>query len=283
MSLLFVVTSGFAQDNSRESLSEDEIQNNRSKFIKLSFGMSNSLFRDFATSPLFYKGLVKNTGLAFERSSSTKEREFGFNFLAGNYKAIVSNHEAISETKSATLYYSKLVQSKRLSSKKMNFKLGALVFATGNLRGNHDLQNNGRGIESFHSLMGSAKMSFDVSRTELKEKKCLFIKYRLNPRKRVLSFRFNVGLINSFFRNGYAYGNQDGILQGGNQLEGYKFHLFAGQSYSTALDYTWYLKNHNAYRFTYQWNAYTTNEEINKFDMAHHVISWVFLFNTNNK
>jgi len=194
--LFFVVVAGFAQENLRESLSTEATGGSRSKYIKLSFGMSNSVFRDFATSPLFYRGIVRSQQLAFEANSDKMEREYGLNFLSGNYNAVFNENKATSQTQTMTFYYSQLFQLKRRSSKRRNFKVGALFFATGNLRGNLALQNNGRGLESFHSLMGSAKMSFDLSRTKSKEKKFLFIKCHLKPRKRVLSFRLNVGLIN---------------------------------------------------------------------------------------
>ena len=49
--------------------------------------------------------------------------------------------------------------------------------------------------------------------------------------------------------------NQKGVLNDGNFLKSYEFNAFSGARFSSALDYTVYLKNKNGIRLSYEWDA----------------------------
>ena len=123
----------------------------------------------------------------------------------------------------------------------------------------------------------------DVSRKEAKDKKLLFIKYHLKQRTRNLSFRLNVGLINSSFRNGFVYAGQSFILNEEKPFDDYQYKVFLGFRASSSLDYTIFLKNKNKIQLSYLWDAYKTGGDLDKFEMAHHTFKLTLLFNTNNK
>jgi len=281
--LLLTPFMSFSQTESTLKPSKKERRKNQPKFIGITAGISQSILRDFATSPLFYKGRTMYFSITRNKINDWREVDYGLIYYTGNYNAIFNKQTASSKISSASIYYSRLYRLNKLSSEAWNFKVGGEILATGNLRGNHSLQNNGRGIESFHSLLGSVKITRDLSRKETKDRKFLFFKYTLNPVKMNLAFRFNVGLVNSYYRNGFIYANQTDIKNGDKLLEGYKFHFFSGQILSSALDYTYYLKNKNALQISYIWRAYTTNENVNNFEMANHTLKFTLLFNTNNK
>jgi len=280
--LIIIPIIGFSQ-NKKQTLSKKEQRKERPTYISVTTGMSLSNFRDFATSPLVYNGVSGYISLSHIKSDQQRESEIGFSYSSGIYNNIFNNHSTISKVRTASIYYSKLYQLSKLSSEKLNVKIGGLFNTTGNFRINGDLNNNAYGFEFSPTLMGSVKITKDISRKEDKNKKFLFIKYKLKQKTRDLAFRFNVGLINSSFRNGFVYSGQSGIINEPNVFDDYQFKLFSGFRMSSALDYTVSLKNKNKIQLSYLWGAYKTGGDLDKFEMAHHTIKFTLLFNTNNK
>lgn len=203
--------------------------------------------------------------------------------MFGNYVSSFNNHTATSNVKTLSVSYSKLYQLNKLGSEKLNIKIGGLFNATGNVRINEALQNNAAGIEMFPTLFGSVKITKDISRKVSKNKKILFVKYKLKQKNRDLAFNLNIGLVNSSYRNGYAYSGQSGILNESQVLDGYEFKVFSGFRMSSALNYTVSLRNKNEIQLSYLLDAYKTGGDLDKFEMAHHTIKISLLFNTNNQ
>jgi hypothetical protein len=253
----------------------------RPTFINASVGINFSNFRDFATSPLIYSGTPKYIGLDYLKSDENRETELGISYSFGNYKVQVEKNSSVSNVNVISSFYSRLYQIPSLSNDAWNIKAGGLINVTGNIRSNPSFQNNAWGTELIATLFGSIKGTRDVSRTKQKDKKLLFVKYTLNPRKRNLSFRFNLGVINSSYRNGYVYTGQSSILNDPKMFDDYKFSMFSGFRMGTAIDYTIYLKNTNALRFSYVWDAYKTGGELDQYQMASHVLKFTLLFKTN--
>lgn len=287
--ILFSFTIGqiYAQDyqsqdpSSRTSVYEDtDIP--LSKYYGIGYGRNHSYFTDFATSPLSYAGVANQFSLARIKESYLREIEYGITYDLGTYRSDVNNHRTASNVKRVELVYSHLFRIGLLQSKGINTKVGILLASNANLRINESLLNNGVGIEMFGTLFGSIKLTKDISRKTEKNRRFLFWKYKLRPRKRTLSFRLNVGLVNSSFRNGYAYSGQSGILNSDKIFDEYELKL-SGFRIGSSLNYTRYLQNKNAVRFSYVWDAYKTGGKINIFQMAHHTLKITLLFNTNNK
>ncbi len=280
--LLLFSLMGFSQ-NEGGTLSNKEQRKNRPAYIGITMGLSYSNFRDFATSPLIYSGVQSHFGLSALKMDQQREVGYGLSFTFGNYTNTFNDHTAISSVKTFSYYYSKLYAYKKLSSEKLNVKIGGLFNATSNIRINESLQNNGFGFEMFPTLFGSIKITKDISRKVDKQKKFLFIKYRLRQKTRNLAFRLNVGLVNSTYRNGFVYSGQAGILNEATVLDHYQFKFFSGFRMGSVLDYTVFLKNKNKMQFSYLWDAYKTGGDLDKFEMGHHILKLTFLFNTNNK
>ncbi len=269
--------------NEEIHLSKKEIRKARPAYIGISLGINSSNFRDFATSPLFYSGWPIYIDGSWQRMDDKRESQMGVSYSFGNYSNFYNDHSASSKVKSVLIYYSQLYKISKLSCPKMNVKVGGLVNFSGNLRINSSLQNNAAGYEFIPTLLGSIKVIKDISRTEVKSKKFLFIKYKLKKRIRSLAFRLNLGIVNSSYRNGYAYIGQSAVLNDTKVFDAYQFNMFSGFRMSTALDYTVSLKNKNKLRLSYLWDAYKTGGDLDKFEMASHTLSFTFLFNTNNK
>jgi hypothetical protein len=203
--------------------------------------------------------------------------------LFGNYSISVGDENTSSKVNIYNFYYSRLYKFNKLGSDKWHIKLGGLYQLTYDYRTNEALQNFSYGSEFFSNIMASVKFEFDVSRKTGKDKKFLFIKYKTEPRKRNLSFRLNIGLVNSTYRNSYAYSGQSSILNEFKMFDNYEFKLFSGFRMGTELNYTIYLKNKNAIQLSYTWDAYKTGGDYDKLEVAHHIFGLTFLFNTNNK
>ena len=280
--LLLVPLVSFSQKES-SALSIKEQRKERPAYIGITSGLSFSNFRDFATSPLTYNGSPLYLSLSHIKVDKNRESEFEFSYAFGIYTKIFNFQFNASQVKTTSLYYSQLYRLNKLSSEQFNVKIGGQFNISRNIRVNESLWNNSVGAEVFPNLSGSIKIIKDISRKEDKDKRFLFLKYTLNQRTRNLAFRLNIGLINSSYRNGFAYTRQTIDLNGLNLYEGYQFKIFSGFRMSSSLDYTISLKNKNAFQLSYFWDAYKTGGNLDKFEMASHIFKFTFLFNTNNK
>lgn len=281
--LLLTPFVSFSQSDSTSNFSKKELRKDRPTYIGITMGLNSSNFRDFATSPLIYNGIQNYIALSRVKYNQKRESEIGLSYFFGKYENTFNEHLAISEVKIFSMYYSQLYRLNKLSSEKWNVKIGGLFHTTSNLRINESLQNNALGIEIFPTLFGSIKIGKDVSRKKAKDRKLLFIRYHLKERTRNLSFRLNLGLINSSFRNGFVYAGQSAILNEEKLFDDYQFKVFSGFRASSSLDYTISLKNKNKIQLSYLWDAYKTGGDLDKFEMAHHTLKLTLLFNTNNK
>lgn len=250
-------------------------------YLNLSGGMKAINFRDFATSPLTYSGINLFMSADYLKTGSRKETEFGISYSRGNSTSEGVTSIYSSSIQTGTLYYSMLYGINRINSEKWNFKAGGELNVTGNYRYNPSLNNNGLGYEVIGNVMGSVKITRDFSRKVEKEKKFLFISYTAKPKTKLLSFRLNVGVINSDYRNGYGYIGQSAVNNQPGLEKRYVYSIFSGYRLGSDLAYTIALKNNNAIRFSYLWDAYETGGPYEHYQMASHVLKFTLLFRLN--
>jgi hypothetical protein len=275
--ILIFFLPGPARCGPADSLGKEPVLNQ--PFRSLQFGMArtSSVFRDFATSPLFYRGRPTQFSLAWAKEEGKKERRFLVRYQSGRFSP---ENEEVKTPSSAThiaLQYSRLwyVGNRH----KTDLRVGAMMDLSGNLRINPALQNNAGGLEIFHTLFVSARLSRDLSRiTEKKGKILWLIPYRRIPRRRTLSFQLNAALMNNSFRNGYIYSNQANITNKPDIFYNYRFNAFSGYRMNTALEYAIFLGNGNAIRYSWIWEALQTGEEFNRFEMGFNAFQVAFLF-----
>ncbi len=274
----FFLMQAFGHAQNKAVTKESKI---RPGYVLLSAGVNLSKFRDFATSPLFYSGSSIYGEVGYLKKDLKREVDFGASYSYGRNFSLVDNNYALSQIQTFYGYYSRLYVIPNWSDSSWNMKAGGMINLAGNYRYNPRLQNNGVGYEGVGNILASMKVERDLSRTKPKDKKLLFIKYHLNPRKMNLGIRLNVGVVNSSYRNGYVYADQSSVINDPKMFSGYQFHMFSGFRMSSAIDYTISLNNQNAVRFSYVWDAYKTGGELDQFEMASHVFKFTLLFKTN--
>jgi len=218
-----------------DTLTKKQIRKNRPSYIILGTGINRVIFRDLATSPLFYKWIIPNFSLGYKKIDYKKEASFGINYSSGNHSHSIMN-SGTTKLWSLNLYYYKLYQIEKLSAEKWNYK---------------------------------------------KNKTIWFINIHRKPRKKELSYQLNIGLVNNYLRNGYAYLGQSEVINDFKLLDDYKFEILKGYRANSLINYTTYLKNSNALQFSYGWDVFSTgnNNKNNRFEMASHKIQFSLLFN----
>jgi hypothetical protein len=278
--LLAIPLIGFSQNKDPEKNTQ---QRTRPVYFGVSSGLAYSGFRDFATSPLTYNG--SPLYLSFDRlkADNKRESELLCSFMSGNYSKGYNSQFNTSRVKTVTLSYDQIFRLERLSSEGFSVKVGPTLQTTYCYRYNGSFSNNETGREVVMNLLGSVKITKDVSRRQEKDKRLIFFNYRLIPRSRVLSFRTNVGVLNTSYRNGFSYTGNIVDPKADNRYTGYQFKAISGFRMSASIDYTIYLKNKNAVQLSYAWDAYKTGGERDVFEMAHHIFKVTLLFNTNNR
>ncbi len=250
----------------------------RPAYLDISFGFNYSSFRDFGTSPLTYSGRPIYISLSHidmdERRASAITGSYSF----GTYKNTFNELPSVSKVNTISLNYLELFQLKHWSSQKFNLKVGGQFNSTMNLRNNEALFNNSEGVDLISTLFGTVKATIDLSRKEEVEKKFIFIRYKAKKQVRNLSFTMNIGLINSSYRNGFAYTSSSVPINNDDFFADYELNVFTGFRLNSALDYTIFLHNKNAIQFSYLWDAYRTGGHHDNFQMATHTLKCSLLF-----
>tara|TARA_R110002126_G_scaffold290356_1_gene447130 strand:- start:9118 stop:9945 length:828 start_codon:yes stop_codon:yes gene_type:complete len=265
--IISVLTSTLFLNAQNKELENSTLYNVHSKktFLEFSIGFSKASFSDFATSPLVYRGNPLNLMLAHTDVDTQRLSRFGVNYAFGNFSNDFNNQNSVSQFKSLILSYAELYAIGFLNSNRLNIKIGPHLNTSANFRENEQLFNGSKGIEIIGTLFGSINATFIINKNSLPIKE--------------LFFNADIGLINSAFRNGYAYVGQGAVLNNDDFFDGYQFSVFSGARFSTQLGYTSHLKNHNSIRISYLWDAYRTSNDINNFQMAYHTLRLTFLFN----
>lgn len=269
-----------SEQEPKQELTRKEAKKARPTYIGMGVGFNSSKFRDFATSPLFYRGLAKVITVSRLKYDDKFESNVELTYSFGNYTAKNGAEGITSSVKALFLDYSHLYKIERWSNDKWNIKAGGKLSTNTSLRVNPALQNNQLGIDGFLTLFGAVKVTKDLTRDAPNPKKFLFVNYGKSVNKRTLSFQYNLGLFNSTLRNGYAYTDDESVRNQAGLLAGKEFKAFSGLRMSSALNYTIGLKNKNELMISYVWDAYKTGGDYDKFEMGNHILKFTFLFGT---
>jgi len=247
--------------------------------IGIATGFSFSNYIDFATSPLNYNGNPFNFSLAFIYHEEDLEFEMISSGLIGYFADQYHMGENQSDVKIVNWELSYLQKINKFNVQKLKLYVGGDFKFTYNDRVNHTLQNNSWGYEIIPTLFASSKLVWDISRTQPKKGRFLFLSYYLKPRKRDLSFRLNIGIINASYRNHYIYTDADSFTTNNyNMWDKYVFKVFSGFRAGTETAYSIYLSNGNSIKFSYIWDAYKTGGDLDKLEMAHHIFNITLLY-----
>lgn len=286
--LILLLVSSQAYSKERDSLDLPKVKLPSNFYSQLSIGLTSPLYRDFATSPLFYRGLGLNLGTAWLRRNDKRERlcrvDLGFSVLMPRVpKSNVIQPGGLAYYGYLTIYYHQLWKIEPLSNEKFNLKVGGALNITQNVRANPALENNAFGLENLSNLLATAQMTMDISRKAPKEYK----RFTLKPVKRELRFLVNVGVFNFNYRPGYAY-SYDSEMNGTKTkpvawaFSNYKLTL-NGWRINTELEFIQYLPNGNARGWSYVWEAAHAKGRYEPFQMASHRIQFTFYFHTKKR
>lgn len=241
----------------------DSINNKAQKrpaYLSTAAGLSSSVFRDFATSPLRYAGTPVFVALGHMDVDHRRQSGIELSYTFGKFSNDFNNHENASKVNIIMFNYAELFHLKSLSTSRLNVKVGGQWTTTVNLRENAALQNNSTGVDILSTLFGSIKGTLKIQD------------------RQSLSATFNLGLINGAYRNGFVYVGHSAPTNQDQFFDQYQFRAFTGYRFNTQLDYTLYFENKNALRFGYGWDAFTTGSD-DQFEVASHVFTVTLLFN----
>ncbi len=284
--LLLVSTLAYNQEKDSVDLFKSKPPSNF--YSQLSIDFTSPLYRDFATSPLFYRGLGINLNTAWLRRSDKRERifkiELGFSALIPRVpKSNFIQSGGLAYFGNLTLYYHQLWKIEPLSNEKFNLKVGGALIITQNIRANPALENNAFGLENLSNLMATAQVTMDISRIAPK----VYKRFTLKPVNRELRLLVNVGVLNFNYRPGYAY-SYDSEMNGTKTkpvawaFSNYKLTL-NGWRINTELEFIKYLPNGNARGWSYIWEAAHAKGRYEPFQMASHRIQYTLYFHSKKR
>lgn len=263
-----------SNDAAMTDIKSDEISNKVAKYYGIGIGLNRLVYRDFATSPLFFNGAQLQVALSRLKASDQRETEYEASYGFGLSISSSENNRTSSKTNRLGFTYSQLFRTRFFEKENLHAKVGFLLAGNATFRLNQSLNNNAVGLDMFANAMGSIKLIKTFHRKSAKDNM---------QRKRHLAFRLNLGIINSSYRNGYVYADQSALLNDPDIFGGYKFKVFSGYRVSSRLDYTRHLKNNNAIQLSYIWDAYATGGDLDKLQMADHLLKFTLFFNTHNQ
>lgn len=283
-SLFLLLFPLFTAAQNEPVLSKKERRKQRPQYLQMGLGLNRGSMRDFATSPITYRGTLVNVSFGGMKLDEEREVRFYTRFNTGNYKynrAEGYDIRTIANQKMTSFNYTRLYKINRFSDKKWNVKLGGALDVIADIRENNSLRNAGYGVEVFNTLFLSGKVTRSFIRKEATTTKIWFIKIKQRPRVILLSYQLNVPVINATIRNGYSYIYD--IPPGGlfNFTKGYQFKVFSGMRFSSELAYTNMMHNGNAWRLSYIWDAFRTTGQYNRLEIANHIVEFSFLFHLN--
>lgn len=282
--------SAFGQEYEASTESVSEIKSDY--YSILSVGSNRPIYRDFATSPLFYTGFGLDLQAAWLRRSEKRERLFDIGLGLNMLNAKIPESNFLQAQSSAFLIqlnasYSQLFALDRFSTDKTNIKVGGVIRTTQNFRVNPSLQNNALGLENSTNLMASGQIIRNISRNTPKELNLWVFKPTLKPVKRDLRFQLNAGVLNFNYRPGYAYAYEGEIIGTETKplswvLSNYKWSL-NGWRLGTELEFKTYLPNGNARSWSYVWDASHVPGRYENFQLASHQLRFTYYFHTKTR
>jgi hypothetical protein len=258
------------------------------RFFFSSLAVGPATFRDFATSPLFYKSSALSGQIAWTKVKGRYERKWSLRTSIASAKPVLPELEFTGPKTSALfsssdIAYQQLRPWPRFNKGKWSYYLGGMGISTLNFRTNQALGNSSVGIEAFFNVMAAGKVSYDLSHEKTGTRKFLWIKRELKPTTRALSLQFNIGLLNANYRQAYDYKGFPEV--NGSKLNPFNLVLNSsawavnGTRFSSELEFRRYQTGGNAVSWSYVWDALSAPGREHLFQMSAHRIQLTLHFN----
>ena len=274
--LYFIILFGCLPLKGQNEVKRDPI------YWNVGMGLQFGKFQDLATSPLYYQGGGPAFSIARLATSAEKEIEAGTMVATGLHQAKVGDESAQGMASRLEFYFSYLRSISRFSKGPWNIKAGASANALVNFRQNPALGNNFLGFEMINTLYGTVKVTRDISRKQGKTVRIGWLRLRRKAKHRDLSYRFNLGLMNNTYRNGYVYLNQSWLLEEQeNLVENHEYRVFSGVRMGSEINLTRYLPNGNAIRWSLTSDVYKTGGDFDVLSSTQHALRFILMFNAH--
>ena len=261
------------------------------KYFSSSFAVGPVVYRDFATSPLFYGGSALSLNLGWTKAQKKGQRQWNVRTSIASANARVPETE-FKQSKYSSIFsssdisYQFLAPTPKLNRGKWAFHAGGVWMNTFNFHLNQSLGNSAAGIEAFIHLMGSGKVTYDMSHQKTGTRKVLFFFHReQHPQRQFLSFQLNAGILNWNYRPDYAYKELPEV--DGTKLNPFKLvtngsaWALNGYRVGTQLNFIRTKESGNAVEWSYLWDVLSAPGRADKFQMAAHRIQCTLYFNRN--
>jgi len=260
--------------------------------LHLTAGFTSYMYRDFATSPLFYNGVGLRTAIGYELKSDKNEHLFDIDYIIGaafaqNPQPSEPGNTTMAFLNTSNFYYHYLHELNPFAFGKYKSYFGSAVASSFNIRVNTSLNNNSVGIENISNIMLAFKLNKDISRHQVVIEDLLLFKRKLLPAKRNLSFQLNIGVLNFNYRPGYAY-NYLGEMNGSSTnilkyaIENHQWSM-NGMRLQTRLEYAYYKPYKNGSKWAYVWDFANVPGKFEKYQSAFHRLEYVLIINRNKQ
>jgi hypothetical protein len=172
----FLNTVCLAQD-SIPSFPDIRLQNR--SYIHFAPGADRIVLRDFATSPLFYRGYMASFTLGASRILPFRESELRLRAGAGYFEGVQSLR-----IYTYNVQFDHLWKVPKFSSQRLKTGLGFMADVTTFERRNLAFGNNNYGLDFLSTIFLTARSEFSIDRKSAKHVKFWFINYHLKPVQR---------------------------------------------------------------------------------------------------
>jgi hypothetical protein len=217
---------------------------------RIAWGGSSALYRDFATSPLFYSGLLGHYRMDHWKRTKKTDRLFLSQFSGGQLEQLYNGVYNQATYFAATVSYQFMYQLPWWNNPKQRWLLGLMAETSGNVRLNQSLLNNSTGFEMFSNVYVSAGWRRDISRKQDWNWNIGKKSIHLPKRRKELFWDVHIGAFNRTYRNGFAYIYDDPETFTNRFYPSYQWHA-GGYRLQSRLTYQWYKLNNNGYGFSY--------------------------------
>ena len=252
----------------------------RGRYLHLGFGVTSHKLQDFAVSPLYYKGPLLNAGINYEVQG--KDLAWGV-FIGGAFGFIYSEQSStptmIINPQIQTYYMRKI---KMLTGEKIRSYLGAYIMSGGHFRINNGFYNTSASFYDYvtsYGIAGKINSGFSI------KEKVFKWNHQGDYKSRFVSIDYQlfIPLIHTYLRPSYAVVANFPSTETNYTPKMKTVSWGTVARLSSQLNFTYYLKNNNAFQFSYKWDAYNINPGFNKEGVSSNTYMVSLMFRLNKK
>lgn len=252
----------------------------RARYLHLGFGLSSYHLQDYAVSPLSYKGPLLNGTSGYDVKGEDLIWgvfvQGGVGFLASDY----SSTNTMNINTQLTSYYAKKIS--KLTGDKVKTYLGGYIMSGGNVRVNNGFFNAGA---NFYDMIISYGITGKVSSGYNFRTKSFGWNNQGETEGRhiALGCQLYVPVFHTYWRPEYAVisnfpSSETSVVPDAQIVSWETLARLTSQ-----LDLTYFLKNNNAFRLSYKWDAYSINPGYNRIAASNNAFLVSMLFRLNKK